>query len=789
MPVTLPRRAGRRQVEGLRTGSLDALVARFSSAAPPDRWLVSDLSLGGWRSHQIALELFTQLDLPPPYTADGTSPTARAWQAYLDAATRVGRYGVAAGPASSNAAPPGGTHGYADSAGEWVDTEAMGNPTIRSALQLAGQLIERLRQEPPTVVLIFTPRFGLAWESENAWLTRFLIDGLHGSPHRLHLVSTPDDETSSLPADWQVNWTHLPSCAAPTEAPVAGLLPGLLDPGTAERFTGATGDAASAMPTLRAGRRLVPPAWRRSPRRTSRFAYDRLAADLRDATWLRAYALYHGNNMHVDPLLLSAEAIRHVEAGGYDLALRLIGRAIDCTRHPEQKGLLQLMAQGWRIAMHRFEEAAKLSDPPPSVSAQTRGALLHTKGWAFAMRGDAASGDDHLTRAREVLEALYADRREFLYLLNIHALAKVRLGRLDDAMDLERRIERAIALQDPPDPRLVYINAINLARLHRRGGDLDGAEAYYRRAFDTTLGLRSESDAIYGNVCLARLDEAREKFRDALDGWIRAALHWASATVPEAVGWRVRSAIVARDRAHHTDTEDVSAAMADMLVKLADGAGVARALGDDARRPAPACVRVDPDGAAPGTAAPIRALGCTTCCAMALETPVAPAVDGPAYRRLCGILRDLLEVLTGCSPLDEPTLLIDDQFGCEMPRTPAEMHSMCVRHGVETITWQGQVTRLSPQERAALEAASRVRIADGVTTLILDDATPQVHFKRYRRPYRLSDEDVHLLRGITDAPRGIADLAASACPGGDPQAIIPRLRLLERQRVVTIRQT
>jgi len=45
-----------------------------------------------------------------------------------------------------------------------------------------------------------------------------------------------------------------------------------------------------------------------------------------------------------------------------------------------------------------------------------------------------------------------------------------------------------------------YVNALNLARLHRAAHRLECAADAYARAFSCTLGVRSESDAVYAEI-------------------------------------------------------------------------------------------------------------------------------------------------------------------------------------------------------------------------------------------------------------------------------------------------
>src|SRR6185312_12520006 len=97
-----------------------------------------------------------------------------------------------------------------------------------------------------------------------------------------------------------------------------------------------------------------------------------------------------------------------------------------------------------------------------------------------------------------------------------------------DALIFWEEIEAYQAEQVHQDWQIVYVTSMNVGCMQRRRGDYAEAERYYRRAFATTLGARSHSDAIYSYVCLARLHGLRGQNAEALLGWIHACLHWVS---------------------------------------------------------------------------------------------------------------------------------------------------------------------------------------------------------------------------------------------------------------------
>src|SRR5262249_28467803 len=132
---------------------------------------------------------------------------------------------------------------------------------------------------------------------------------------------------------------------------------------------------------LPGGRLLVAPECRQPPAAVSRLTYDRLAVAAEGVAWLKAYAQYFGNNIHVDPAFLAAEAARRIADGGHGIALRLIGRAASAAPGLAERGVLQLQAQGWRIATQRYREAGEAPDPSAALPEAISGPMRLLKGW------------------------------------------------------------------------------------------------------------------------------------------------------------------------------------------------------------------------------------------------------------------------------------------------------------------------------------------------------------------------------------------------------------------------
>src|SRR5207247_3985118 len=149
------------------------------------------------------------------------------------------------------------------------------------------------------------------------------------------------------------------------------------------------------------------------------------------------------------------------------------------------------------------------------------------------------------------------------------------------AFVIEETIQAALGRITTGRWQLTYINSLNMARLYRRRGDFDAAQRSYREAFATSFGTWSDSDAIYANVCAARVHEARRWYASALHAWGRAALYWVSSAVPEAIARRVTRTILGSAQLGSGASEgniidDLSVAFRSRLITNATAAGLDR---------------------------------------------------------------------------------------------------------------------------------------------------------------------------------------------------------------------
>ena len=334
------------------------------------------------------------------------------------------------------------------------------------------------------------------------------------------------------------------------------------------------------------------------------------------------------------------------------------------------------------------------------------------------------------------------------------------------------------------------MNSLNLARLYRRRKQLDLAERHYVEAFDTTTGVRSDSDAIHLELSIARIQEDRGRSGEAFEGWMRAALHWAACEAPEAIAPRVTGAIVRAGAS--AAAGNVCDAVSDGLLARLRATAPSGALRELLCRDAPArgsepvtflaSEAASPIDLAGAAWRPLVGNGWSVLCSGATT---APALSSPAGTRLRQALAAVVLAAAGDGAgADVRTVLVDDRLGCGIPRSEAELLCVCLRLGVRTPLGH-RVVELDDDLRAGLEDRHRVRLGRAVATVAADGTGATVRFKRYREPARLSGAHARVASTLAGETTVGALRARLAGEGVDvPTAT---LRQLESQRVLELR--
>ncbi len=730
--VHLTRRPGELRVTGLQAPEVADAVAHLRRRGSASV-IVSDLSLGSWRGHQLAREFAAQLGCPAPAEDDygGAKPLSRA---------------------------------YADIVGAGIDAEAAGDANVRRALAWTRAIVAAARERGPVHFLVLLPRFNRGWEVENALFARFLAQNL--PPDDAFCVAGAAGETPIVPADWRVAWEVVATSSAAPAAAVA-LVPGIFDP--ADPAVAAVAEAHAGWIELPGGCAVAPFAARPAPARAGRHRHDSLAMAAPANSWLQAYGYLHGHNIHVRPGVLAAAAWDRLQEGGAGVALRLIDHAVACSTDPIEKAGYTCQAAGMRISLQRFEEAARIPDPAPSLPAALAFFLLQVKGWALALSGRAGEAVPYLRSAATVCPPTL-DTRERLYLQNITALVRFKTGEIDAALALELEIRRELEKLTPSDDRLVYVNSINTARLHLRRREWEASEACYRRAFDTVADLASESDRVYWPICQARVAAARADGEAALRWWLLAALNLLACAAPEAIAPRAAASVLRGDIGDPADRPRLLAAALERELLAAWTAVHPAAEPPAAREAEPprfvfaenVAVELVPDridGLAIGP-------GWSLLCSRQAIAPDYECAEWTELRRLAaGILRGQAND-AACATA--PTLILDPNGGLELPQSAEERRRLARR-------W-----RLAAADDS--RGAPTIRVSGAVASVDLGGQPPRAHFRRYRPACALEPVESALVRQL-DSPAGVDDLRRR-CASIDHDAFAHALAGLRRKGIV-----
>jgi tetratricopeptide (TPR) repeat protein len=393
-----------------------------------------------------------------------------------------------------------------------------------------------------------------------------------------------------------------------------------------------------------------------------------------------------------------------------------------------------------------------------------------------------AEGERCLQRSQDLLRR-DSETDDYLYVLNILALNRLKMGDWQGALSIENRIRSALERLPSGRWQITYINSLNLARLYRRRDNLEAAEQCYLEAFSTSFGAWSDSDLLYLNVCQARLYEARTDYREALHSWIRAALYWVSSPVPEGISERVIGAVIGSPPVSARCTiDEVSVALIARLQANAEAAHLAPDIvGCHAAENVniPSIVR---SGCIPAThAIPLwHALGADGFWVFGMAGCIPPVVNSNPNRRLRAILAALL---TGSQPDGTgrvDTIVVDDGMGCGLPETEAELLAACVRHGVQSLIFKGRPVSLSGEQ---LSARLHARLASTVSRVFEAGDGVVVAFKRYLKPRPFNGRAAAIVRAFSKAESwDLSSLYRETGANDD----LPLLRTMEKQRVIDL---
>lgn len=714
----------------------------------PQGAVVADIFLGAWRPHSIATQVAGALGLivPAPEVAAG-APVDR--------------------------------EGYGRRVGALVDAEAIGDKPVLRAWDLARQLADAGRRVDRRMIYVVAPSAAIGWEPEEAALIRFLAQALAPERGGVVLVALTSIAAAEPPG-CHVQWT--------TEAPKAGgdhvhnegdsgsraldHVPGIVSGALARDVGGELADYV----LLDDDRLLIGPDRRGHDGQAAQLGLARAA---RHDEWLRAYEQCRALDAQIDRSFLIRQAWKSLELGAGGLALRLADRAARAAVGQDEIASLRIQTHHMRIALGRFGEVVRDDRPPSVLSPTARGLYLQGHGWALVMVGKHHRARRELTAARSLLQGMRGTPEE-LYLLNITALNLLRLGDIEGALALEREIEDGLGRLREPDRQLEYINALNIARLQRRRGDMDSAAAYYARAFATTAGARSESDAVFANFSLGKLELERGRPRLAFRYLLRAALHFSASAVPEGMSPRlVRTIAGSGPIAVHERPTAVAQSLLAELRRLADDAFVGTLDREIPSGTPPVFIRAA-DPRASGIAVSARAVGDEGWGLVVAPTRVG-AEPGSAEQE---DLRIALGAFLGRQVGHFETAVVDDRFGSEIPCSAGQLLDVALRWGITEVRHGERQFRLDRTARHELLLASHVSLGPAVERILVGPHGGTVFFKRYLAPVAVETGVAELLYAL-HAASTVRELVVA---GANAKALVAvdDLRFLEARRVVSI---
>ncbi|MEK6443847.1 MarR family transcriptional regulator [Pseudonocardia sp. T1-2H] len=703
-------------------------------------WVVADLSLGAWGGRSAAAQLAAQVDAALGSGIDLGIADAAATD--VDWSLRAVE--------------------YADFIGHAVDRESLGDLLVIDAITAADIVGERLRRRGVGGCLAVLP---VSPEAPSRYDRAFLAGLRRRIEPDLTLVVA---DAEALTAAGNLGRPDPGSAARTTLA----LVPGLVDPALQGAF--ADDPAVAALLPTPSGLFVVPPALRCTAAAAGPLDFDRLAARTRGLSGLCAYAQRYGNAHFIDLALLCRQAWAELAHHHEEAAFDLLGHAVRCARTPHARAVCEAQLCGLAIALRRFDVAAAAVPAPASAPAELRGFLQQSRGWGLVMSGEPQKALAEFTAAADSL-AGWRQRREFLYLMNITALAALRNGDLPAALALEDEIAAALRSSAEPDQRLRYVNEMNLARLHRRRGKAGAARAHYAAAFATTHRVGSQFDLLHAELCAAHLDALEGAPGRAAWSWLRAALLWAAIDHPEAVGARVAAAVDGTVNLRGTpDPRRVTDAL---LARLRGCGWAVPASG----RPAGIAWLAPDTPVDPDAALVVEAHWAVVLAAARTVTP--PERDDCRT----DLRQAVIDVLATQRPLPDwcrsPAVLVDDRLRRGLPCRPTHAVESALRLGVRRLVIAGREHRIDPVEAGAALLRLRVTVSAAVGRPAPGD--DRVRFHRYRRPRLLRPDEQEVLHIATEAtvPR-MADLLERL--GVDPDATVRTVRRLEAAGVLDL---
>ncbi|WJI81253.1 MULTISPECIES: hypothetical protein [unclassified Mesorhizobium] len=410
--------------------------------------------------------------------------------------------------------------------------------------------------------------------------------------------------------------------------------------------------------------------------------------------------------------------------------------------------------QGLKFALNRFSELAQTPIPPTDLRGAPRDLLLRLKAWGCLSLGKLQAADKFFTEA-ENGDRASSNTSSFQYLLNSHALCRLKLGDINGAMIIEDRISSWISDQKFVSDQLFYINKLNTARLKQILSFHEEADALYREAFSTADGISTDTDLIYENFVRSR-NFRRHSAKQSLTMFLRACICWLASASPEALSPRSAHSIAGTVTTPTTRVEVVSAKLLSLLENFASEPDLGLEYFGAFKR---GCNSTDDCSigfaSASSTAESvvwIRPLAGGL--GISRETR-SPSVRSPSYDCLTAAVLSLVQVDLPFR-LNYETgrlILVDRSAEGAFPSTPQSLMRSAVRMAAKSLfCYHGkQYLRvdLSPEAREHIWLDSIISISLAVSGVYVDsNEGALVTFRRYVDPLRVGPAESELILKI-----------------------------------------
>jgi|GEM_PF-2168062 len=680
-----------------------------------------------------------------------------------------------------------------NSIGRLIDRENKGRHLAIAAHQHAKDILHAIDAQGIKLLLVCAPKQGLHWGLDNAWLLYFLANGLRKSHCQLLIITDNYLLPEELPfAQYRLlnNTVKAPlSTSLKDDHTQVDYFPGVF---IYNENDNAQYNNANTMVSLAPYCSITPPHSRVLSSNKKAVDNDNLLP------YQKTFIAYQqlSDTLDKNPLnkclsVLTASAHQAYLKGVYDLALRLYQRAYNF--HPENnaKSMLELTLQTIRIAMMEFKDAAKQAAPNEEQAQTLTGPLHQTKGWGLLMSGQPEQAEKHFELAR-AQASLNEHDRSYWYLMNISALNQCRLGNIDRALKWEKDIEKKLSQLKTPDWQLHYVNTINQARLYKQIGDYEKSLHYYTTAFTINDGLRTQTDQVYFNFTLAQILCKMSHNSKAFIACFRAVIHWLSTPLPEALAPRMMNAILGIN--HYLpfyDMEAIAGALYQHLLGYAQYAGVIYP-DENADKEESELVFSTIDAIDSHKSHYINTnstiVGNDGWCVIASDISIAPVLSGPCYQQLRQLAIYLMKKLQPhYSFSQQGCLLLDSQYGNEIPSNASEATAMAVRHNLQHIYFAMEYRYLSHGDRTTIENNSIIALAPGIDQLQTQGNQLALNFRRFIDPVLISDNNTARLIKEAVTTKPLFELhEKSGLPFNE---LLESIRDLEKQKILTCTPT